>query len=533
MQFNSFEFIYIFLPISIILFFAAAKLVGTRTAVAILVIASLFFYAWWEPIYLLLISGSILFNYTIGYLITRDRKYYFFSDKILLAVGICGNLALLAYFKYANFFVDNFSLASGIEVNVPPIILPIAISFFTFQQIAYLVDCKRKETGEYSFMNYALFVTFFPQLLAGPIVHHKEMMPQFSNPTVYRVSNTNLAVGLAIFGIGILKKVMIADQIAPFSDNVFNAVHGGLTPTIWEAWAGALAFTFQLYFDFSAYSDMAIGLARMIGIVLPLNFFSPYKATNIISFWQRWHITLSRFLRDYLYIPMGGNRRGVERRYTNILITMVIGGLWHGASWTFVCWGAYHGFLILANHAWLSLLRKTGFRLGNSRTIVTPLACMFTFFCVVIGWVFFRAETFADAATMLSAMFGGSTHLTDPNDTPIIADWKRHLAWLSALLALVWLAPNTVQIFGRFKPAIVPPSLQSSIHKFYVENHSEPSHLKPSKGGRRAITLELIQFLQARASIISIILILIIFAMFGAIFFNPGQTANTFIYSIF
>ena len=221
MQFNSFEFIYIFLPISIILFFAAAKLVGTRTAVAILVIASLFFYAWWEPIYLLLISGSILFNYTIGYLITRDRKYYFFSDKILLAVGICGNLALLAYFKYANFFVDNFSLASGIEVNVPPIILPIAISFFTFQQIAYLVDCKRKETGEYSFMNYALFVTFFPQLLAGPIVHHKEMMPQFSNPTVYRVSNTNLAVGLAIFGIGILKKVMIADQIAPL------ASHGG------------------------------------------------------------------------------------------------------------------------------------------------------------------------------------------------------------------------------------------------------------------------------------------------------------------
>ncbi|MBT5038577.1 MAG: MBOAT family protein, partial [Rhodospirillaceae bacterium] len=331
MQFNSFEFIYVFLPIVIIIFFSAAAWAGTRTAVAVLVISSLFYYGWWEPVYLLLISGSILFNYIIGYLLVSKSEDKIISGKIVLIAGICGNLGLLGYFKYANFFVDNFSLASGVEVNLPPIILPIAISFFTFQQIAYLVDCRREEAAEYSFMNYVLFVTFFPQLLAGPIVHHREMMPQFSDPGIYRVKVTNLAVGLAIFGIGILKKVVIADQIAPLSDSVFNAVHGGATPTTWEAWAGASAFSFQLYFDFSAYSDMAIGLARMLGIVLPLNFFSPYKAVNIIDFWRRWHITLSRFLRDYLYIPIGGSRHGAERRYLNILITMLIGGLWHGA----------------------------------------------------------------------------------------------------------------------------------------------------------------------------------------------------------
>lgn len=533
MQFNSFEFIFIFLPITIILFFSAAAMAGTRTAVAVLAIASLFYYGWWEPVYLLLISGSILFNYTIGYLLIGKSRDRFVSSKILLIVGICGNLGLLGYFKYANFFVENYSLASGVEVNLPPIILPIAISFFTFQQIAYLVDCRRQEAGEYSFMNYVLFVTFFPQLLAGPIVHHKEMMPQFSNPGVYRVRLNNLAVGLAIFAVGILKKVVIADQIAPLSDSVFNGVHGGAVPLVWEAWAGAFAFTFQLYFDFSAYSDMAIGLAYMMGIVLPLNFFSPYKAINIVDFWRRWHITLSRFLRDYLYIPIGGNRHGAERRYLNILITMVIGGLWHGASWTFVCWGAYHGLLILLNHAWHAVLRKVGFAPGRSGKIASLLACSVTFLCVVVGWVFFRAENFSDAATMLSAMFGGGASYSVAGEHGILVEWQRHLAWLLALLAIVWLAPNTYQLFARFNPALVPANLRSTVGQAAIRRESDQPPAGDADTGQRALLSDTVQFIQARFSLIALILMVISYVMLGAIFFNPGQIPNTFIYSTF
>ena len=533
MQFNSFEFIYIFLPITVILFFSAAAMVGTRTAVAVLALASLFYYGWWEPVYLFLICGSILFNYTIGYLLISKSESQLISGRILLTVGICGNLGLLGYFKYANFFVENISVISGSDINLPPIILPIAISFFTFQQIAYLVDCRRGEVAEYSFMNYVLFVTFFPQLLAGPIVHHREMMPQFADPGVYRIKLTNLSVGLAILGVGLLKKVVIADQIAPLSDSVFNAVHGGAVPTLWEAWAGASAFTFQLYFDFSAYSDMALGLARMMGIVLPLNFFSPYKAVNIVDFWRRWHITLSRFLRDYLYIPLGGNRAGAGRRYSNILITMVIGGLWHGASWTFVCWGAYHGLLILANHAWRAILKKFGIETRRGGRFVAGLSCAVTFGCVIIGWVFFRAENFSDAATMLSAMFGATGQVPTAGDGGILIEWQRHLAWLLALLVLVWLAPNTYQLFARFKPALVPSNLHIGGGQDIHGSRPEAPLGKITGTRRRSYLAEAGQFIQLRFSLIALVLMVVIYIMLGAIFFNPGQIPNTFIYSIF
>ena len=533
MQFNSFEFIYVFLPVTLILFFSAAAMAGARTAVAVLVIASLIYYAWWEPIYLLLMAGSILFNYAIGFQLIFKPSARRRFNRLLLIVGIGGNLILLGYFKYANFFVDNVTGISGIEIALPPIILPIAISFFTFQQIAYLIDCYRREAAEYSFMNYALFVSFFPQLMAGPIVHHREMMPQFADPTIYRARVRNLAVGLAIFGVGLLKKILIADQIAKTSDAVFGAVHRGGIPSLWEAWAGASAFAFQLYFDFSAYSDMAIGLATMLGIALPLNFYSPYKASSIIDFWRRWHMTLSRFLRDYLYIVLGGNRVGTQRRYANILITMVIGGLWHGASWTFVCWGAYHGLLILLNHVWRTAAAKAGLNLDRGGRIASVLAVALTFGFVVIGWVFFRAETFGDASVMLKGMFGANGQAAVAEGGAILTDWRRVLAWLLALLVLVWAAPNTYQLFAGFMPALLP-------------KHLQPTHLATDRGDRRRNTPALeplmqrptllsdaLYFLRARLDLLALVLTIIAFIMFGAIFFSPGVVPNTFIYSIF
>jgi len=531
MQFNSFEFIFLFLPVTLILFFFVAALAGTRSAVVVLVIASLFYYAWWEPVYLFLIVGSILFNYTIGCFLNSKPTAHRKINRLLLIAGICGNVMLLGYFKYANFVAANIADISGTEISLPPIILPIAISFFTFQQIAYLVDCYRREASEHSFMNYVLFVSFFPQLLAGPIVHHREMMPQFADLRNYRVRVENLTVGLAIFGVGLLKKIVIADQIALTSDAVFDTVHNGGVPSLWEAWAGAGAFTFQLYFDFSAYSDMAIGLATMLGIALPLNFYSPYKATSIIEFWRRWHMTLSRFLRDYLYIAIGGNRAGAYRRYTNIMITMVIGGLWHGASWTFVCWGAYHGLLILLNHAWRAAAKKAGLKWERGGWFGAGIAVIITFGFVVIGWVFFRAETFGDAAVLLKGMFGASDAVAVQETGTILTDGTRVLAWLVALLVLVWAMPNTYQLFARFKPALLPVHLQRTLNSQTI---SDSSHrLSVSRSLRKSPIGDALKFARARWPLFGLVLIIIAFIMLGGIFFNPAVVPNTFIYSIF
>lgn len=533
MQFNSFEFIFVFLPLTIFLFYLACKIFGSRSGISLLILSSLFFYGWWEPRYIPLIVGSVIFNYLVGFYLANTK---FLSERLKTFVvffGIFLNLALLGYFKYVNFFVENFSFVSGDKVELSPIVLPIAISFFTFQQIAYLVDCWKKETSEYSFTNYVLFVTFFPQLLAGPIVHHKEMMPQFSNPKTYNLRISNLSIGLAIFGLGLLKKVLVADQIAPVSDSVFNAVNAGVIPSLAEAWAGALAFTFQLYFDFSAYSDMAIGLGRMIGIKLPLNFFSPYKATNIITFWRRWHITLSRFLKDYLYIPMGGNRGGVERQYFNVLITMLIGGLWHGASWTFVCWGGYHGLLIVLNYVWRALLKRFNLRYNERGRIISAISCVLTFGFIVIGWVFFRAESFEDTKVMLTAMMALENHTLSDQSATILVDWKRYLWWFIALFGLVWVAPNTYQIFNRFNPALVPESLKKTIEK----NATKPRKrqlLKLIESDERLLLFRgNIKFLRLHAALFSLIVLVILFVMIGALLFNPGQAPNNFIYSVF
>ncbi len=397
MLFNSAEFIFLFLPLSLLIFFSLAKYWGNEIAIAGLVFCSLFFYAWWKPVYLALLIASMILNYSIGSKISKNK------NKSILVFGITLNLAAIAYYKYAGFIIFNLNLMNGNAWSIDSIILPLAISFFTFQQIAYLVDSYQGITKEYSFLHYALFVSFFPQLIAGPIVHHKEMLPQFSQAKRYKININNIQIGLSIFALGLFKKTVLADGIAEYATPIFLLAETGASLDFFASWGGALAYTFQLYFDFSGYSDMAIGLARLFGIILPLNFYSPYKSTNVVEFWRRWHMTLSQFLRDYLYIALGGNRKGNLRRHFNLFITMLLGGLWHGAGWNFIIWGALHGFYLIINHGWHLLIKQSTI-FNNKLYIFT--AWLITFIAVIIGWVFFRATSIDSAINMLYGMLG-------------------------------------------------------------------------------------------------------------------------------
>ncbi len=399
MLFNSAEFIFLFLPISLLLFFYLAKHWGNEVAIASLVICSLFFYGWWNPKYLVLLIVSMLINYQLGKRLGQNK------NKKLLSLGVSLNLIAIAYFKYAGFIVFNLNSITGNNWSIDNIILPLAISFFTFQQIAYLVDSYRGITREYRFLHYALFVSFFPQLIAGPIVHHKDMLPQFSNVKRYYACINNFKIGLTIFAIGLFKKTVLADGVAIYATPVFDLADAGNNIDFFMAWGGALAYTFQLYFDFSGYSDMAIGIARLFGIILPLNFYSPYKAANISEFWRRWHITLSHFLRDYVYISLGGNRNGNMKRYSNLFLTMLLGGLWHGAGWNFIIWGALHGSYLMVNLGWQALKSKYSLFSIESKLYIFTV-WLITFIAVVIGWVFFRAITLDGAISILSGMFG-------------------------------------------------------------------------------------------------------------------------------
>ncbi len=394
MLFNSYGFIFVFLPITFFIYFYLNHKRLTEASKGFLVCSSLFFYSWWNVAYLPIILSSMVFNYVIGRSLNREcnNKNKGFSKKLILFFGVTSNLLLLGYFKYSDFFIENINITLNANIGSLNLALPLAISFFTFQQISYLFDSHRQETEEYDFLNYALFVTFFPQLIAGPIVHHKEMMPQFAKIKNKVKNYRNIAMGLFIFSIGLFKKVVIADTFAAWATNGFDIA---TTLNLFEAWATSLSYTFQLYFDFSGYTDMAIGLALLFNIRLPINFNSPYKATNIQDFWKRWHITLSRFLRDYLYIPLGGNRKGGFRTYNNLMATFIIGGLWHGAGWTFIFWGFLHGLALIIQKLW----GKLGIKLW------TWLAWFITFNFVNIAWVFFRAKEWDDAIKVLSNMF--------------------------------------------------------------------------------------------------------------------------------
>ncbi|MBT3510179.1 MAG: MBOAT family protein [Nitrospina sp.] len=463
MLFNSFIFIFLFLPITLLGFHLIGSRGHNRLALSWLVGASLFFYGWWNPKYLGLILVSILWNYAVGIYLSRK------TSKVALFAGVAGNLALLGYFKYANFFVDNINALTGGGIVLERIILPLAISFFTFQQITYLVDTNRKVTTEHNFLHYLLFITFFPQLIAGPIVHHSEMFSQYTQDTFYKLKAKNLGVGLIIFVIGLFKKVVIADGLAMHANPVFAAAESGIPFTSLEAWGGALAYTFQLYFDFSGYSDMAIGLAQMFSIRLPLNFNSPYKSTSIIDFWRRWHMTLSRFFRDYLYIPLGGNQQGATRNSLNLMITMFLGGLWHGASWTFVLWGALHGIYLISNHGFHAIRRLLGHDLSRGTILGEKVSQLITFAAVVIAWVIFRAESVNGARRMIQEMFGlnGFTF-------PAMIDFQL-LSLLTLSLFVVWCLPNTQEFMHKYKPAIETYKVDSKPPSHYLFRF-EPSN---------------------------------------------------------
>ncbi len=464
MLFNSFTFLFLFFPVTAIVFFALARK-SQGAAAGWLAFASLFFYGWWSVRYLPLLLGSIGFNYWAGWRIGHAAGP---ARSRWLTMAVVADFGLLAYFKYADFCISSINVIVQAELPALDIILPIGISFFTFTQIAFLVDTYQGKVREYRFVHYLLFVTYFPHLIAGPVLHHKEMMPQFDEAATYRLSARNIAVGLTIFAVGLAKKVLIADNLAPHAAFFFDKTD---TPSLLVAWGGVLAYAFQLYFDFSGYSDMAIGLSRIFGIKLPLNFNSPYKAANIIDFWRRWHMTLSRFLRDYLYIALGGNRKGPVRRYVNLMATMLLGGLWHGAGWNFVVWGALHGTYLMVNHAWIAFAEHVNFS-GSTRAWKW-LSVAMTFIAVCFAWVFFRATDFTRALMIVQGMvavFGVGlpesigAHLG--NLKPLLEQWgvtfylgggarfMQTYMWVMLAAGIAFLLPNTQQLMDKFDPAL-------------------------------------------------------------------------------
>ncbi|MCA9772823.1 MAG: MBOAT family protein [Myxococcales bacterium] len=462
MLFNSYVYILIFLPAALAGYFWLNRLHYVTAAKAWLVGASLFFYGYWNPAYLTLILLSVFVNFGVGTALgapAERRRRPRVARQAVLSAGILFNLGLLGYYKYADFFIRNVNTVFSTDLPLLRLVLPLAISFFTFQQIAYLVDSYRRETEEFDFLSYALFVTFFPQLIAGPIVHHQEMMPQFADLRRKVFNPRNVALGLFIFAIGLFKKVMVADEFGVWATNAFDTA-----PSLgfFEAWSASLCYTFQLYFDFSGYTDMAIGSALMFNIALPINFNSPYKALDIADFWRRWHMTLSRWLRNYLYIPLGGNRLGALQTYRNLFITFLLGGLWHGAAWTFVAWGALHGVAAALHRLW----RDAGMRMPR------VMAWLVTFVFVDVAWVFFRAKTFADALKVLKGMVGlGGFTLPEWTEgllgslapsavgfgDPLLSvgGGRSIYFYLVGSILVVAFARNSVELGARFRPNLV------------------------------------------------------------------------------
>jgi alginate O-acetyltransferase complex protein AlgI len=477
MLFNSLEFLLVFLPVTVSGFWVCRRYGNVSWVILWLLACSIVFYGAWEPYYVLLIVGSIAFNYAAAMRIARTRSRW------TLALAIAANLALLAYYKYTNFILLTYSTVIGADFHPAAILLPLGISFVTFIQVAFLVDVYRRRTDDLGLAKYALFVSYFPHLIAGPIIHHKEVMSQFTNERIRNVSRSDVVIGISLIVIGLFKKVVMADTLAAYASVGFRLAGEGQPISFFDAWGAVLAFTFQIYFDFSGYSDIALGLSRLFGIKLPINFNSPYKAGSIIEFWRRWHITLSRFLRDYLYIPLGGNRGGVFRRYLNLLLVMLIGGLWHGASWLFVVWGGLHGIYLIVNHAFRYVMELPGIVRSGIPRILVPLSSLLAFPAVVFAWVFFRANTWDGAVVMLRAMSGSNGILLPERFQKIFGPFRetvmqlfhmhtgdlvtfysaRAILFVAVSALFVFLLPNSQELLARFKPALDQISVQDNM----------------------------------------------------------------------
>ena len=432
MLFSSQVFILLFLPLVVTFYYFVA---GRRSLrLALLLASSLVFYGWWDIRFVPLLPATVLVNWLLA------RTYALYGRRSIIISGVSFNLVLLGFFKYTNFFAEAVLTFAGIEFQAFNIILPLGISFFTFQQISYLVDLKRDNAPTYGLLEYACFVCFFPQLIAGPIVRHNELIPQFRRQPMRAEAMEGIARGLVLFILGLVKKVWFADELAPIADAGFALAGAATLPGTEAAWQGALAYSLQLYFDFSSYSDMAMGLGALFGFDLPLNFDRPYRATSIREFWRRWHMTLSRFLRDYVYIPLGGSRQSLVRVTVVALVTMLLCGLWHGAGWTFIVWGGLHGVAVCCNRMWMG----TGWHLPPF------VGWVVTMLFVVVGWVLFRAEDFGMASGLIAAMFGGGGEAVPDRD-----HWTLVLLGLAFALAgptnvelsrVTWLARRLVAL---------------------------------------------------------------------------------------
>ncbi len=446
MVFSSHAFL-VFLLLVLLGYALVARIGASSAPKHFLTFASLVFYGFWIPAYLVLLGGSVMVNYGLAGLIRKNLGHARAHQWLVL--GVVLNLGLIGYYKYLDFLITSLNWGLGAQLPLQHILLPIGISFITFQKISFLVDTYRGKVGEVPFPDFLFFISFFPQLIAGPIVTQSDFLYQVKQKkNAWSLNPYGLAVGFAIFSAGLFKKTILADQISPYADHLFNMAASGGAIGFMDAWVGAMSYSFQIYFDFSGYSDMAVGLAFLFGFRLPINFFSPYKAASIREFWRRWHISLSNFLRDYLYISLGGNRHGFTRTMCALLATMLLGGLWHGANITFLVWGALHGLFLVINHGYVrSGLQWARFFGGSNRVAQAfrhLLAVLSVYLLVTIAWVFFRAVDLSTALRVLKAMFLMTDH---PSFTPTTYGVVTFI-WLYFIL--VWCLPNTVQLFQRF-----------------------------------------------------------------------------------
>lgn len=483
MIFSSYPFLFAFLPAvlaGVVLLRIAARrgLSGGRALALWLTIGSLVFYGWWNPLHLPILIGSILVNHRLGRAMVAagpgSRR-----SRALMWLGIGLDLGLLGWFKYRVFVAETAASLAGMPVDFPPPILPLAISFFTFQQVAWLVDVHRGRSPAGSLLDFGFFVSFFPQLIAGPIVHYGQLVPQLDRPGWLRWDAELFERGLTLFAIGFAKKVLIADGMAPAVSAVYAATAAGAVPTTAEAWGAAFGYGLQLYFDFSGYADMALGLAAMLGLRLPVNFWSPYRADSIIEFWRRWHMTLSQFLRDYVYIPLGGSRAGFAPQLRNLMLTMLLGGLWHGAAWAFVLWGGAHGLMLAVAHIWRRRVRLP---------VPRPLAWALTLVAVMAAWIPFRAVDLSVSLTLLAGLVPGE--MPQPAGGPL--EWGLAMLrgaplglwpWIVCGLMIALFLPNGLRLTGLGR-------LEQGMEAVHTPHQHAPALLsRPLRGALTAVLL--------------------------------------------